>query len=414
MSATRAGPCPLSIAYAQRAQYNALQHSRRITLAHYLPQAQEAIIYLGENKNDDVNGLSFIEKVLNNPMPALHTLAYKLGDFHPRWRLTSSFLGGQTSSLTTLVLQQVVISSDDLSFPVLVHLQLKYVQVADTPGQLLRLLDASPNLEGLLLIDLEFPNTDGTLWPVSLLRIRNFHLESNIQTIVRLLGILPISSQLYSIRVSESPDPDFDRTAHAIAIRAEAFHFARNAFQAIHPAAALTPHMCPSAFLYNLALKSSSYDQRLVYCDTVHDVAAWDDVFTSLEALSLDETLLYDIFSDATAVPVHKLPSLKRIMIQDGFPADRFRDGLFPNGDAEFIPFIAWLTARAQAELRVSLVKFIYRDNRYYRQPNVEELAEKLRERLRDEVLTDEVIQEGKPSVVRASTPIRWRPFCPP
>lgn len=116
---SRAGSCPLSIWFQEADSYPVLKHSRRITLAHHLPQAREAVILFSHN--EDYNGLSFIDSILNKPLPTLRALVYKRGSLYDPWPLSPSFLGGQVSFLTSLVLKRVSLSSNELRLPVLLH-----------------------------------------------------------------------------------------------------------------------------------------------------------------------------------------------------------------------------------------------------------------------------------------------------
>lgn len=145
------------------------------------------------------------------------------------------------------------------------------------------------------------------------------------------------------------------------------------------------------------------------YEDVVHEVVGCDDIFGDLQVLSLNETILHEVFLYAVGGPPPKLQSVDHISIQDSLSDGMLRNNLFPAGEAAFAPFIAWLSARAQTPSRISEVKFVYTKDVDYCEPWSEHVVENLRKRLQNEILTGAAVKEGECRNNRVSTPIRWR-----
>lgn len=295
--------------------------------------------------------------------------------------------------------------------PALLLLELQDVEVLETLEHLLRLLESSPRLKHLSLLEVQLSHSNDKIWLVDLSALEELYIESPVQYILTLLKSLPMGFKRCSVQILELLDPESDLASEAVALRLKDFDLVCDRFQNVCPTAPLIPHISLATTMYGMLLKLDAPSRWAKYEDEAHKAAGWDGIFGGLEVLSLDETLLHEVFLYTVGGAVHKLQSVNRISIQDSLPEDRFRSNLFPAGAGAFTPFIDWLSARTKAHSRISEVKLVYRQSQYYREPESEVLVENLRGRLQNEALTHAVVKEGEYKDNRAGTTIRWRPF---
>jgi hypothetical protein len=181
----RAGTVPLSITYEE-----SVSRVDTDAVASILPQAEDACIVLSRQCKNP----SSIESVLNKRLEFLRAFIYAPSPLHV-FALTPRFLGGATSNLTKLVLRNTVLSTGDLEFPSLVHLDFETLSGQEDPHRLLSFLSNCPILESLFLSNGAFERLDENTTPINIPYLKILHVKDVLTSIPAILRIFPIPSQ---------------------------------------------------------------------------------------------------------------------------------------------------------------------------------------------------------------------------
>jgi hypothetical protein len=178
-------------------------------LAAWVPCACTLVLHMGHFDPGEAQALAM---ALDRPAPLLHTLCFtgmgrtRRPTRRPNFRLTSLFMGGQTASLTRLVLVNVPSPTSGLCFPALIHLDIYDCVFSDIleVDALLDLVAAAPQLERLFLnfIDLAYS------LPVSIPRARlvlprlsYLGLSATVEALQQFLPHLPTPTHGYLMKV---------------------------------------------------------------------------------------------------------------------------------------------------------------------------------------------------------------------
>jgi hypothetical protein len=195
----RAGSAPLHI-------HTSAHRAIHEPLAAWIPRAHTLVLHTDHFDPEDAHALAM---ALDRPAPLLHTLYYtSMGrSRRPNFRLNALFfMGGQTSSLTRLVLVNVPSPSSGLCFPALIHLDIYDCVFSDVleANALLDLVAAAPQLERLFLnfIDLAYE------LPISIPRSRlvlprlsYLGLSATVEALQQFMPHLPTPTNGYLMKV---------------------------------------------------------------------------------------------------------------------------------------------------------------------------------------------------------------------
>jgi hypothetical protein len=148
----RAGPAPLHMYIAATVRYSG-DHDYQ-PLSAWMARARTIIVDM-EPSALNMNGMNTLLGAIQKPAPLLHMFSYTGRRGRYDRCLTRFLMGGQTASLTRLMLAYTELLPAELRFPALVRLDLYHCWLPTDHAvkELFALLAAAPRLERLLLND---------------------------------------------------------------------------------------------------------------------------------------------------------------------------------------------------------------------------------------------------------------------
>lgn len=198
-------------------------------------------------------------------MPLLFALAYCLRNCHEAWPISSSFLGGGSSLLIHLVLRNMVLQCNNLSFPALIHLQLRQVAVHDSAACFLSLLEGSPLLKYLALHNIMLPQPGKLTQPVSLPVLATLCLASIALSMIVLVQLLPIPTKSYQIEALGHVL--WDNVDKQSLWKAKSYTAAQCNLKELDPTSSAIPHLVQIDNRYQQSLGYSTSNQSVCNFD---------------------------------------------------------------------------------------------------------------------------------------------------
>jgi hypothetical protein len=346
-------------------------------LSAWMARARTLIVDLGRS-NPNMNGINTLLKAMQQPAPLLHTFSYT--GLTRGGCLTRFFMGGQTASLTRLMLAYTNLPPAELRFPSLVHLDLYRCRFSHeyTVKELFALLAAAPRLERLLLNDVRIvPPDTMLLWqaPQVLPCLSYLGLTGDLILLGSLMPLLPIPMYGYIMNT--------DTRARFIPdIRIQALDCAFTALGL--PVSAYKTSAVPVLNLYRycLVIERPGRPGGITYedhCETLDNFSPFLD-FT--RALRVHRSAFEQLFVYATRRSYkvdQALGALEHLVLQDF--------------DSPLYDFSDWLARRARAGRPLKSVDFCGKKSYVVRFGTVAELGRLMIE----EGVVEQVLLDGQP-----------------
>jgi hypothetical protein len=375
----RAGPVPLYINITVTTGHS---HDYDFQpLSAWIVRARTLIVDM-ERSSHKMTGLNTLLEVIQQSAPLLHTFSYTgLRGQYDRCP-TRLFMGGQTASLTRLMLAYTELLPAELRFPSLVHLDLYHCWFLTDHAvkELFALLAAAPRLERLLLSDVRIVlPVPGTMlqWqaPQMLPRLSYLGLSGDLILLRAFIPRLPIPMYGYIMNTDT-------RTGFVPDIRIQALDCAFTALGL--PVSAYKTSAVPVLNLYQcrLVIERPGGPGSITYedhCQTLDEFSAFLD---HTRALRVHRSAFEQLFVYATTRSYkvdQALGALEHLVLQDF--------------DSPLYDFSDWLAQRARAGRPLKLVDFCGKKSYVVRFGTVAELGRQMVE----EGVVDQVLLDGQP-----------------